>query len=165
MSGKYSTVRNPKWADDEKTSIHCLVKFEAQKVPCWYHATRDCGGDILLRCLNGDFGTIAEYDGLQPPSTPLGGASLEVFPSDLVGKEFRPMKDIEEFFCEANSENERGTVRGILLVWGAMTETTLREFIFAKDPGQYKEKKRKIKGDFEYPSFGALIEIARVRTH
>jgi hypothetical protein len=78
-----------------------------------------------------------------------------------VVREFGPTKDIIEFFLEANSENERGTVRGILLVWGAMTETTLREFIFAKDPGQYKKKK----GNFEHPGFHALIEIANKDGH
>ena len=156
MSGEYSTVKNPKWADDEKTSIHCLVKFEAQKVARWYHATRDCGGEIFFRCLNGDFGTIAEYDGLQPPSTPQGGAWLEVFPSDLVGKEFRPMKDIEEFFCEANFENERGTVRGILLVWGAMVENMLDNFVLAKAEQAYKKEKQRL----SFISFNRLIEIA-----
>jgi hypothetical protein len=155
MSGKYSCVRNPKWADKEKASVHCLVKFDAQKVECWYHATHDCGSDILPRCLNGDFGEIADYDGLVPPSKNLSGAWSEVFPNDLIGKKYTPINNIEEFFSEANFENERGTVRGILLVWGAMVENMLDHFVLAKAEQAYKDEKKR----FHFVSFSRLIEI------
>jgi hypothetical protein len=60
----YTSVKNPKWTSDERTSIECIVNFEnIGEVP--FAATPDDQHDhtteIYNRCVAGEFGEIAEY--------------------------------------------------------------------------------------------------------
>jgi hypothetical protein len=69
----YSDVRNPRWANAEKTLIVCEVNFEhindeeystfAARLEDIYTHTIE----IYNKCVAGDFGTVAAYDSTIDP--------------------------------------------------------------------------------------------------
>ena len=70
---KYTQVKNPKWANFEKTAIQCEVNFDDisdEFVPFGAVASGDYPHthEIFARCIAGDFGDIQEYDGPLPPT-------------------------------------------------------------------------------------------------
>lgn len=70
---QYTQVKNPKWADFEKTVIQCEVNFDDivdEFVPFGAIASGDYPHthEIFARCIAGDFGDIQEYDGPLPPT-------------------------------------------------------------------------------------------------
>ena len=67
---QYSNVTNPKWANPAHTAIECMVDFDdllEELVPFTAVAEGDYphAHEIFARCVNGDFGSIAEY--VAPP--------------------------------------------------------------------------------------------------
>ncbi len=60
---EYTSVKNPKWTSDEKTSIECIVNFNNigeiifTATPDDYHQHTT---EIYKRCVAGEFGTIVE---------------------------------------------------------------------------------------------------------
>ena len=64
---QYTEIKNPKWGNEEKTSIDCLVSFGYQNVN-FIPFTAVPQGDfpytheIYARCLSGEFGEIGQYE-------------------------------------------------------------------------------------------------------
>lgn len=68
---EYTNVSNPKWANEEQTSINCTVNFDALgEVPFTAVAEGDYPHthEIFARCVAGDFGVIEAYE--PPPAPP-----------------------------------------------------------------------------------------------
>lgn len=118
MKITYSSVKEPRWANREKTAIDCLVYFEHLKseVPFTASATDVVphGREIFARCIQGEFGEIASLiastkspENFEAPHLPAG------------------WHDINQFLDEANRENASGTERGLVLVWAAMLDEML----------------------------------------
>lgn len=66
----YKNVTNPKWADQAHTVIECIVDFvEYGPSPFGAHPNdiETHGREIYQRCINGEFGPIAEF---VPPPEP-----------------------------------------------------------------------------------------------
>lgn len=64
MKMKYTSVRNPKWTSDKKTSIECTVNFETiGEIPfcASLNDTEEYTKEIYNRCVAGEFGEIAEF--------------------------------------------------------------------------------------------------------
>jgi len=64
---EYTTVKNLKWADEEKNSVFCDVDFAdlpEEFVP--FRASQNDvephGREIFARCVAGDFGPIATFE-------------------------------------------------------------------------------------------------------
>lgn len=63
---RYTTVRNPKWANAEHTMIDCEVDFDDLReefVPFTAMQSGDTahGHEIFAKCVAGEFGVVAEY--------------------------------------------------------------------------------------------------------
>ncbi|GAB58568.1 hypothetical protein [Rheinheimera nanhaiensis] len=118
MKITYSSVREPCWANLEKTAIDCLVYFEHLKseVPFTASATdiEPHGREIFGRCIQGEFGEIGPSIANKKPSENFGDPKL---PSGW--------HEINQFLDEANRENASGTERGLVLVWAAMLDEML----------------------------------------
>ena len=118
MKITYSSVREPRWANHDKTAIDCQVYFEHLKseVPFTASATdiEPHGREIFDRCIGDEFGEIA------PPIT--STKSPENFEAPPLSSGWY---DIHQFLDEANRENASGTERGLVLVWAAMLDEML----------------------------------------
>ncbi|MEQ5837578.1 hypothetical protein [Marinobacter sp. NFXS9] len=118
MKKTYSSVREPRWANREKTAIDCVVYFEHLKSEVLFTASETDlephGREIFGRCIQGEFGEIA------PPI-----ASTKPSESDGALKLPAGWHDVNQFLDEANSENASGTERGLVLVWAAMLDEML----------------------------------------
>jgi hypothetical protein len=114
----FSSVREPQWANLEKTAIDCLVFFEHLKceVPFTASATdiEPHGREIFSRCIDEEFGEIAPLKALADTAEEAETSSL---PAGL--------HDINQFLEEANRENASGTDRGLVLVWASMLDEML----------------------------------------
>ncbi len=118
MKITYSSVREPRWANNDRTAIDCLVFFEHLKseVPFTASATdvEPHGREIFDRCIGGEFGEIA------PPIASTKSREKADAPPLPSG-----WHDINQFLDEANRENASGTERGLVLVWAAMLDEML----------------------------------------
>ncbi|ADP96728.1 hypothetical protein ABWH88_05295 [Marinobacter adhaerens] len=118
MKITYSSVREPRWANHEKTAIDCLVYFEHLKSEVPFIASETDvephGREIFGRCMQGEFGEIA------PPIART--ESPENFEAPQLPAAWH---DINQFLDEANRENASGTERGLVLVWAAMLDEML----------------------------------------
>lgn len=60
---KFSEVKNPTWADADKTAIVCEVTFEHIGEPVPFTANPDDseehGREIFARCVAGEYGSVA----------------------------------------------------------------------------------------------------------
>jgi hypothetical protein len=68
---EYTTVSNPQWADVAHTCIQCIVNFtEFGPSPFGAHPNdiEPHGKEIYQRCINGEFGPVAEYIPPPPPT-------------------------------------------------------------------------------------------------
>jgi hypothetical protein len=119
-------IKDPKWSNEQKTAIDCLVKFNHCKNEVPFTADPNDveahGRCIFRRCTSGDFSDIGDYDGVslhqnfQPPR----------FQQTLSP---RFIQQFLGMLSEANAENNAGTARGIVLVWGAFLEVVLKDYI------------------------------------
>lgn len=119
-------IKGPKWSNERKTTIECLVKFNHCKNEVPFTANPNDveahGRDIFRRCASGDFGDIGDYDGVSLHQN----FQKPRFPQTL------SPRFIQQFLgmvSEANAENSAGTARGIVLVWGAFLEIVLEDYI------------------------------------
>ena len=82
---KFSTVKNPKWADFEQTMIDCEVNFDdlvEEFVPFTAvpeHDPHQHTHDIFARCVAGEFGAVAPYT---PPADITGEQALVIVRAD-----------------------------------------------------------------------------------
>lgn len=127
---KYTSVREPRWANNEKNLIDCIVKFEHLKVEVPFTASpRDVevhGQEIYSRCVRGDFGAVENY---QPDPTRIVPTTVNVAGDVPILVHSWP--EIEKFLLQANIENVQGTPRGIVLVWASMIEELLGRLLEA----------------------------------
>lgn len=118
MKITYNSVREPRWANREKSAIDCFVYFEHLKSEVPFTASvidvEPHGREIFDRCIKGEFGEVAppiartkSSENLEAPKLPAG------------------WHDINQFLDEANRENASGTERGLVLVWAAMLDEML----------------------------------------
>lgn len=118
MNITYSSVREPRWANREKTAIDCLVYFEHLKSEVPFTASETDaephGREIFGRCIQGEFGKIS------PPIANTKSPGNSGAPHLPAG-----WHDINQFLDEANRENASGTERGLVLVWAAMLDEML----------------------------------------
>lgn len=118
----YTSIRQPRWANPEKTKINCFVKFSDFKIEVEFTADPNDveahGRDIFNRCLSGEFGTVGDYIPYSEPTVTEATGS-QIIPLPTVWPE------ILDFLNQANAENSRGTPRGIILVWASMIEQLL----------------------------------------
>lgn len=148
------SVRCPKWQDNSHSSILCLVRTNTLSLEGPFSASPNDsephGREIYQRCLAGDFGPIEEASiSTDPPHS--GQINPESTPN-LGG-----WPELPQFLLEANAENERGTVRGIVLVWGAMLEATLYKCIVEASPKPLSKAIQKL----EFRPLGPKIDEAR----
>jgi len=161
------SVRDPVWSNEGRSTIDCIVRFSHLKTEIPYTAnqldTEDHSRELFERCARGEFGPVA-------PFVPKDGNTGAV-----QGEEGGPAPDwqanwpeLEIFLKEANAENERGTLRGIGLVWGAMLEDMLvRAMEKAGAENTHRGFKDKIRGaaraniitDQQRDAFYAVKEI------
>jgi len=68
--------------------------------------------------------------------------------------------EIHEFLEEANQENARGTVRGVVLVWGAMLNTVARRYLeeYMERSNLTKSRLKKVYGK-NIDNFEGLITV------
>lgn len=118
------SVRNPQWANEGGTAINCLVRTNTlhQEVP--FTATPSNsevhGREIFTRCLAGEFGEIS-------PMEP------KPFQQHLSQPEISAeYHRLERFLVEANRENSRKSVRGVVIVWGSLLDNILDEMLEAE---------------------------------
>lgn len=116
---KYTTVRDPKWADETKTQILCMVQFDhiAEEVP-FTADLRDVephGREIFKRAISGEFG-------------PVGMAKREDFSRIEIFSGDHPLR---LYLHEANKENQSGTDRGVVLVWASIIDEILQKILDA----------------------------------
>ncbi len=150
------SVRSPKWTDNSRARIDCLIRtnyldnehpFTADPNDVEPH-----GREIFERCRAGEFGPIGEPE-CRPEDVP---------PPNIEFAEWvAAWPEIHDFLAEANEENARGTVRGVVLVWGAMLDTVLGRYLdeHIKRNGLSKsELKRTYSKDIA--TFGGAIYVA-----
>ena len=117
------SVRNPRWADENRTAINCLVRTNTlnQEVPFTAspYASETHGRETFARCLAGEFGEIA----------PMGPKLSEQSPSQPERPAERPR--LERFLLEANRENSRKSFRSVVVVWGSLLDNLLDEMLEA----------------------------------
>lgn len=110
------TVKNPRWSNADKQTIDCEittnilngeVPFTASPYDSELH-----GRDIFFRCINNEFGPIAdpEKNSLEPTHFPEP-------PIELI--------TINKFTEYANLENANKSFRSVVIVWGAYLEAEL----------------------------------------
>lgn len=130
------SVRNPQWVNEDYTAIDCLITTNMLKQEVPFTATlydeEIHGREIFFKCLLGEFGEIAPMKP-KPFEQPLPKIHLPVW--------FQLM---ERFLIEANQENSRKSIRGIVSVWGSLLDDLLKEMLEAEKLGfSTVEKKSK----------------------
>ncbi|WP_145975080.1 hypothetical protein [Cereibacter sphaeroides] len=130
---KILEVRDPVWANEQKTRINCIIRTStfAKELP--FTASPDDveehGREIFKRCVNGDFGEVklpeGEYEKFQDIAP---GAALECNTGKSSGW-LEAWPEIDDFIREVNSEVYRKSPRAIGLVWGSMLERMLKTFV------------------------------------
>lgn len=120
----YSNVRNPRWANNEKTAIDVVMNVDYLKGDIPFTATcydtEPHGREIFVRCLQGDFGEIADWAGVGQE-----GINGEISYSPVATPWIIAWPDFQEFLDEANRENASGSERGVVLVCAALLDDLL----------------------------------------
>lgn len=118
------SVRNPQWADENRTAINCLVRTNTLHEELPFTASPNDsethGRETFARCLAGEFGEIAPMGpklSEQPPPQP-----------EPPAKYLR----LERFLLEANRENSRKSFRSVVIVWGSLLDNILDEMLEAE---------------------------------
>lgn len=115
------SVRNPQWANEDRTAINCLVRTNTlhQEVPftATSYDSDAHGREIFDRCFAGEFGEIASMES-KPATQPL-------LQSELPSNYHR----LERFLLEANRENSRQSFRSVVIVWGSMLDNLVDELL------------------------------------
>lgn len=118
MKITYSSVREPRWENPEKTAINCLVFFDHLKLEVPFTASptdvEPHGREIFARCIGEEFGDVAPPVASGPELREVGALPLPA-----------GWQDISQFLEEANRENASGTERGLVLVWASMLDEML----------------------------------------
>lgn len=129
------SVRNPRWANSEGTSIDCLIKtntlvgevpFTASKFDSEPH-----GRDVYARCLAGEFGQIAPIEGQREDH---GNGLPSTLPLHF--------ERLQRFLAEANTENGRQSYRGVAILWASLIDNLLDEMIVSKVAVEEKESSK-----------------------
>ncbi len=124
MEITYTSVREPRWADSQSSSILCMVKFNhlKQEVPFIANPNdvQAYGREIFSFCVSEKYGPVGNFE--PPPDDQL--TTVEGSPVTLV-----QWPEVEEFLVEANKENASGTTRGQVLVWSSMIEVLVRRVV------------------------------------
>ncbi|HLP67648.1 MAG TPA: hypothetical protein VK181_09010 [Rhizobium sp.] len=150
---RYSSVRDPKWSDSQKTSITCWVKFDHCETEVPFTASpadvEPHGQEIFSRCSSGEFGLVSECDAC---------ACDEVSETPPLPVE---MQELQKYLDEANKENAHGTERGTVLVWASildeMLTKLLKSFLIPLDKGKLDEI---FEPDGPLSTFSAKTKIA-----
>lgn len=118
---KVLSVRNPQWANDNRSAIDCLVITNTLvgEVPftASMHDPEPHGQEIFSRCMAGEFGEIAP---MEPQNTPAPLPHVEPPPE---------YQRLERFLLEANKENNRKSFRSVVIVWGSLLDNLLDEML------------------------------------
>jgi len=115
---KVTSVKNPRWSNSDKKTIDCDIKTNTLKNEVPFTASpldpEPHGRDVFFRCMNNEFGSIAEAT-----STP---EALDISSVPELSDEFI---SINKFFEYANLENSKKSFRSVVIVWGAFLEASL----------------------------------------
>lgn len=118
------SVRNPQWANKERTLIDCLVRTNILKHEVPFTASANDpevhGREIFSRCFAGEFGEVGvmspnQQQQLLPEVEPLSGC----YP-------------LGGFLVEANKENSRRSFRSVVIVWSSALEDLLGQILEAE---------------------------------
>jgi hypothetical protein len=121
------------WVQSPRAPIDCWVKFNHSKQEVPFTAspedTEQHGRLLYNRLISGEFGKIHPYGSFSytsswrnsPRETSLSPETISIFAQAM---------------DEANTENENGTARGIVLVWSALLEVCLAEVLRSKHDDQ-----------------------------
>lgn len=124
MKIKILSVRDPVWSNEKHSTIDCIVRFSHLRNEMPFTASpldnEAHGREIFERCTEGEFGPVASFVPNEPDAVAVQGKEAA---SALDWQAKWP--ELTLFLEEANAENNRGTLRGIGLVWGAMLEDML----------------------------------------
>lgn len=106
--------------------IECVVKFDHMKHEVPFAASPDDveshGREIFAKAAAGEFGPIA------PKRPDVDSRPQPVAPVDL---QIPGCPDLSAFLAEANSENSKRSLRGIVLTWSSMIEDLLGRLLEA----------------------------------
>lgn len=115
------SVRDPRWANEDHSSIDCIVKTSilVHEAPftASVHDAEPHGREIYERCVAGEFGPITPM--LPRKSNPLA----EVIDQPL------GLERLERFLLQANQENARGSSRSVTIVWASLLDNLLNEIL------------------------------------
>ncbi len=118
----FTSVKEPRWANAEHSSIDCIVKFEHLKIEVPFTANpRDIehhGREIFARCVSGEYGPVLNFSPKQEINSNLESVNNEI-------PILTAWPEVQSFLDQANSENTSGTSRGVILVWSSMVEQLL----------------------------------------
>lgn len=152
---KYSSVKDPTWANAERTAINCVVKFDhhPQELP-FTASPKDCephGREIYWNAVNAKYGAIGSY--IPQSEEIVSENSLAIaLPEHL--------SDLQKFLDDANKENKVGTDRGCVLVWASMLDEMLRRVIEAFLINDQKKTKDFLQNNGPLSSFSSRINAA-----
>jgi len=133
---KVLTVKNPRWSNMQKKTIDCDITTNTLKQEVPFTASpydnEEYGRDIYFRCLNNEFGPVAE---------PLTSEQFDWNTGHPLPAEFTAMR---KFLDYANAENSKGASRGIAIVWASYLESELIQLLrnwFEERPQEKKPKR------------------------
>lgn len=118
------SVRNPQWANEDRTAIDCLVRTNTLQHEVPFTASiKDPevhGREIFLKCLAGDFGVV---EAMSPKHQ-----------QQLLSQTEPPTDDyyLESFLVVANKENRCGSLRSVVIVWGSLLDNLLDQILEAE---------------------------------
>jgi|SRR5690554_1155743 len=122
---KILSVRDPKWVDENHTSINCLIRTNTLLGEVPFTASPNDpephGREIFAKCIAGDFGEIAPMG--QPDCMGKGANQTEA-PAQL--------KRLDMFLGHANIENARRSFRSVAILWGSFLDGLLDELLEAE---------------------------------
>lgn len=128
------SVREPRWANEGKSAINCLIKTNTltQEVPftASMSDSEAHGRDIYVRCLKGEFGEIAPFE-LTIRVEPTAGLSSAELPPEY--------QELQELMIEVNRETSRGSYRSVVIVWASMVDNVLDRMLEAAVVGSGQE--------------------------
>lgn len=133
---KILTVKNPRWSNMLKKTIDCDITTNTLKQEVPFTASpfdsEGYGRDLYLRCLNNEFGPVAE----PLTSEQIDENTCPQLPDELIS--------MQKFLDYANAENSRGASRGIAIVWASYIESELIQLLrswFEKRPQEIRPKR------------------------
>lgn len=119
---KYTNVKNPKWANFEKTVIACEVDFEDFKGSSLPFSAVESGDlphchEIFARCVAGEFGAIAPYVAPDDATQEEALSVVRAMRNELMTSEVDPVVSNPLRWADmtAEQQNEWATYRRALL--------------------------------------------------